>query len=249
MVGGLKTAIKVAKPNSLKDVDADELKVELVKKGNGWFPSNELTAHVQRIFGGYLLTDAPCLVQDVLTEMKLPDPQARQILVLVEVPHPYPKDCNFVTELCHGLSAPFDNEAKFAEKSRDLLTDYLLEGYPALVIASVAVNGSSSDGSYYFGETLLLNLQCKLQQGDGGGDPTMQNIAFYIKTLPKDIDRHFPCFLWIFATPIEWFGIVNTSDEDANCEPLVSSFPLLYFDNEQLIVSLARVCAALKTAV
>ncbi|OWZ04891.1 Crinkler (CRN) [Phytophthora megakarya] len=145
-------------------------------------------------------------------------------------------------ELCHGLSVPFDNEAKFAEKSRDLLADYLLEGYPALVIASVAVNGSPSEGVYYFGETLLPNLQCKLQQGDGGGDPTMQNIAFYIKTLPEDIDRHFP-------SPIEWFGIVNTSDEDANCEPLVSSFPLLYFDNEQLIVSLTRVCAALKTAV
>jgi len=42
------------------------------------------------------------------------------------------------------------------------------------------------------------------------------------------------------------FGIVNTGDEDAICEPLVMSFPLLFFDNEWLMVSLTRVCASLR---
>jgi len=160
------------------------------------------------------------------------------------------KDCEFVSKLCHGLSTPYDSEAAFAEKARELLTEYLLVDNPASTITPVTVNGSVSDGSYRFGETLLLNLECKLQKGDGGGDPTMQNVAFYIKNLPDVIDRQFPCFLVDICGPfMSVFGIVNTGDEDAICEPLVMSFPLLFFANEWLMVSLARMCASLKAAV
>ncbi|KAG3049686.1 hypothetical protein PI125_g26545, partial [Phytophthora idaei] len=159
-------------------------------------------------------------------------------------------DCEFVSKLCHGLSTPYDSEAAFAEKARELLTDYLLVDNPVSTITPATVNGSVSDGSYRFGETLLLNLECKLQKGDGGGDPTMQNVAYYIKNLPVVIDRQFPCFLVDICGPfISVFGIINTGDEDAICEPLVMSFPLLFFDNEWLMVSLTRMCASLKTAV
>ncbi|KAK1934320.1 WD repeat-containing protein 5B [Phytophthora citrophthora] len=159
-------------------------------------------------------------------------------------------DCEFVRNLCHGLSTPYDNEGAFAQEARQLLTAYLLSDNPASTITPATVNGSVSDGSYCFGETLLLNLECKLQKGDGGGDPTMQNVAYYIKKLPRVIDRQFPCFLVDICGPfMSVFGIVNTSDEDAICEPLVMSFPLLFFDNEWLMVSLARMCASLKAAV
>ncbi|KAI9990462.1 hypothetical protein PInf_021464 [Phytophthora infestans] len=159
-------------------------------------------------------------------------------------------DCEFVSKLCHGLSTPYNSEATFAEKARQLLTAYLLGDDPVSTITPAIVNGSVSDGSYRFGETLLLNLECKLQKGDGGGDPTMQNVAYYIKNLPFVIDRQFPCLLVDICGPfMSVFGIVNTSDEDAICEPLVMSFPLLFFDNEWLMVSLARMCASLKAAV
>ncbi|GLD98983.1 hypothetical protein PINS_up007701 [Pythium insidiosum] len=159
------------------------------------------------------------------------------------------EDCEFVMKLCHGMSIPYESEAELAEKARNLLTEYLLVDYPASTITPATVNGSVSDGSYRFGDTLLLNLVCKLQKGDGGGDPTMENIAFYIKTLPDVIDRQFPCFLVDICGPLmSVFGMVNTGDEDAICEPLVMSFPLLFFDNEWLMVSLTRVCASLKTA-
>ncbi|KAL8010561.1 putative aminoglycoside phosphotransferase, protein kinase-like domain superfamily [Plasmopara halstedii] len=159
-------------------------------------------------------------------------------------------DCEFVNKLCYGLSTPYDNEATFAERARQLLTAYLLGDNPVSTITPATVSGSVSDGSYRFGETLLLNLECKLQKGDGGGDPTMQNVAYYIKSLPLAIDRQFPCFLVDICGPfMSVFGIVNTSDEDAICEPLVMSFPLLFFDNEWLMVSLARMCASLKAAI
>lgn len=93
-----------------------------------------------------------------------------------------------------------------------------------------------------------MNVQCILQKEDGGGDPTMQNVACYMKHLPQELDRQFPCFLVDICGPlISVFGIVNVSDEAAICEPLVISFPLLFFDNEWLMVMLARVCASLKT--
>nr|AHF51834.1 crinkler [Lagenidium giganteum] len=159
------------------------------------------------------------------------------------------EDCEFVIKLCHGMSIPYESEAELADKARNLLNEYLLVDYPASTITPATVNGSVSDGSYRFGETLLFNLECKLQKGDGGGDPTMQNVAYYIKNLPNVIHRQFPCFLVDICGPLmSVFGIVNTGDEDAICEPLVMSFPLLFFDNEWLMVSLARVCASLKIA-
>jgi hypothetical protein len=83
----------------------------------------------------------------------------------------------------------------------------------------------------------------------GGGDPTLQNVAYYIKSLPDDIDRQLPCFLVDICGPLmSLFVIVNTGDENAICKPLVISFLLVFFDNEWLMVSLTRVCASLKPA-
>lgn len=45
------------------------------------------------------------------------------------------------------------------------------------------------------------------------------------------------------------FGIVNTGNVDAICEPLVMSFPLLFFENVWLMISLTRACASPKRTV
>ncbi|KAG3122868.1 hypothetical protein PI126_g23963 [Phytophthora idaei] len=110
--------------------------------------------------------------------------------------------------------------------------------------------GSVSHGSYRLGETLLLNLSCRLQKGYGDGDPTMENIAYYIKSLPKVIDRQFPCFLLDMCGPLmSVYGIVNSGSSDVICEPLVMSFPLIFFHSNWLMESLVRMCASLKAAV
>ncbi|KAK1930454.1 hypothetical protein P3T76_014125 [Phytophthora citrophthora] len=159
-------------------------------------------------------------------------------------------DCEFVAELCGDLSSPYDSKALFAKKARELLTDYLLDDNTSPTIRPATVDGSWSDGSYRIGETLLLNLTCRLQKGDDGGDPTMEGVAYYIKMLPKVIDLRYPCFLVdIFGLLMSAFGIVNSGDEEVICEPLIVSFPLLYLYDESMLVPLIRMCVSLKTAV
>lgn len=111
-------------------------------------------------------------------------------------------DCEFVVKLCHGMSTPYESKAALAEKARELLRDYLLADYSYSTITPATANGSVSDSSYRYGKTLLLNRECRLQKGDGGGDPTMQNIACYIKSLPNVVDRQFPCFLVDICGPL-----------------------------------------------
>lgn len=59
----------------------------------------------------------------------------------------------------------------------------------------------------------------------------MQNVAYYIKNLPDMIHRQSPSFLVdSFGPLMSVMGIANTGDGDPNREPLVMSFPLLFFD-------------------
>ncbi|OWY91931.1 Crinkler (CRN), partial [Phytophthora megakarya] len=89
-VGDLKNAIKAQKPNGLKYVDADKLQLFLSKKGDGWLQSKELAmvqeeeAKTPMGFERVPMMDATWVIQDVLAEM--PNPQSRQIHVLVVVP-------------------------------------------------------------------------------------------------------------------------------------------------------------------
>ncbi|KAL3672894.1 hypothetical protein V7S43_019077 [Phytophthora oleae] len=87
-VSALKKAIKAENKNTIKD-DAKDLQLFLAKKGNAWLPSTDLASiqagipvSLQRV----PLTDATWSIQDVLTEYELPDPQTKQIHVLVVVP-------------------------------------------------------------------------------------------------------------------------------------------------------------------
>ena len=159
-------------------------------------------------------------------------------------------DCDFVVEFCNAMSNGYESEAELAEKARTMLDCYLLSDCPdgSRIAPSVVMN-SITDGSYIFGERILLNLEVKIQKGEGGGDPTMQNIAYYIKNLPKNLKQAMPCFLLDICGPLlSVFGIVNVGDEYVLCEPLVSSIPLIFFDNLGLMTMLVRVCASLKAA-
>lgn len=109
---------------------------------------------------------------------------------------------------------------------------------------------SRTDGSCLCGEYLLFNLEVKLHKGSGSGDATLQNVAYYIKHLPGDINRQLPCFLVDISGPLlSVFGIVNVGVHFVICEPLVQSFPLVFCINLRLLNGLARVCKALKRGV
>ena len=159
-------------------------------------------------------------------------------------------DCDFIVQFCKSMSDGYETEEPLAANARDLLGSYLLSECPAgAAITPTVVHGSISDGTYLFGKVLLLNLEVKVQKGDGGGDPTMQNIGYYVNNLPNQVDRAMPCILLDICGPLlSVFGIVNVGDDCILCEPLAPSMPLLYFDNVGLMTMLIRICVSLKVA-
>ncbi|OWY92244.1 Crinkler (CRN), partial [Phytophthora megakarya] len=90
-VGDLKKAIK-DQSDGIITCPRSQLQLFLAKKGVGWLPSNELAsvqgeeAKTMKGFERVPVTDATWTIKDVLTEMKMPNPQSRQIHVLVVVP-------------------------------------------------------------------------------------------------------------------------------------------------------------------
>ncbi|KAH9122890.1 hypothetical protein AeMF1_006003 [Aphanomyces euteiches] len=159
-------------------------------------------------------------------------------------------DCDFFVKFCDAVSGGHEKEETLATAALSTLGHYILSDCPrGASMVPVQVDNSTSDGSYIFDNTLLLNLQVNVQKGDGDGDPTMQNIAYYVKHLPKPIDRVLPCYLLDICGPLlSVFGIVNVTTEYALCEPLVTSIPLLFFDNVGLMTTGVHVCASLKAA-
>ncbi|KAG1688300.1 hypothetical protein DVH05_003839 [Phytophthora capsici] len=86
----LKEAIKKRSDGKI-DVPWPDLQLFLTTKGDGWLASKDLPL-VQRemasptFFQKLPLLDPTCSIQEVLTENELPDPQTRQIHVLVVIP-------------------------------------------------------------------------------------------------------------------------------------------------------------------
>ncbi|TMW60818.1 hypothetical protein Poli38472_000860 [Pythium oligandrum] len=163
-------------------------------------------------------------------------------------------DCGFAIKLCKTLSSPFKSRVMFAKAAQGLLRDYLLadlgQACHEAPLQRLQINGGVTDGSYRCDSLPLLNLHCTLQKGDGGGDSTMKNVAFYLNLLPDKIQCQVPCLLVDVCGPLlSVFGIVNTSAKNVLCEPVGVSVPLLNFQNEWLMVSVARTCASLKVAV
>ncbi|KAG9416018.1 hypothetical protein AC1031_000416 [Aphanomyces cochlioides] len=124
-------------------------------------------------------------------------------------------DCDFVEEFCAAMSEEYKDEDEMAEKARVILGKYLLSNCAGggLSIISTRRNKCISDGSLFWNDALVLNLEVKLQRDEGRCDPSMQNVAYYIKYFSDTTDCALPCLLLDICGPfLSVFGIVNIGD-------------------------------------
>jgi hypothetical protein len=152
-------------------------------------------------------------------------------------------DCEFVTNLTDSMCGAFSSEGERMHKFFDLFETYT--GWKLLVLK---YDKSETDGSLHFRNgALYCNLEVKVEKGSGGGDPYMQCIAYYIKSLPQDaVNTQYPCFLLeLCGTAFSVSGIVNT-DRQVVCDPLSPTYQLLC--NQTLIITekIARLFASLR---
>jgi Crinkler effector protein N-terminal domain len=121
---------------------------------------------------------------------------------------PYEKeDCDFVVKFCNAMSSAYQRESCLANVARDMLSDYRLPTCAALL--SIEISNSGTDGSHVYGNTWLLNLQVKLQKSDGGGDSTMQSIAYYIKHLSDNIKTASCLAFYWMSVAHSWASLVS----------------------------------------
>jgi hypothetical protein len=94
---------------------------------------------------------------------------------------------------------------------------------------------------------LYCNLEVKVEKGSGDGDPYMQGIAYYIKSLPNDVGvTQLPCFLLeLCGTAFSVSGIVNT-DSQIICDPLSPTYQLLCNPDFVTSQKIAKLFASLK---
>ncbi|ETN18043.1 hypothetical protein PPTG_03762 [Phytophthora nicotianae INRA-310] len=159
-------------------------------------------------------------------------------------------DVPFALELSNTLSSPFSSEEEFAVTALALLNEYLFEGLSDTPIRpkKKILGEAKSDGTYSCESKLLLSV--KFHRENGERDSTMHNIGCYIHALPDPVDCQIPSFLLDFSGPLlNVSGIVNVGEDKLVCDPLSVSFPLVFSDNDDLLLGLARLCASLKTAV
>ena len=150
-------------------------------------------------------------------------------------------DCRFVQKLTDSMSQAFDSE----DNRRDAFVE-LFAAYTNCKLVGVKLAKSETDGSLVFPNGVLYcNLEVKLEKGSGGGDPYMQGIAYYIKSLPADSLLH-PCFLLeLCGTAFSVNGIVNT-DSQIICEPLCPTYQLLRDQDFFVSTNLAKLFASLR---
>jgi hypothetical protein len=135
------------------------------------------------------------------------------------------------------------SERKLAQEVR-----YVLEEYLNIDLEVVSTNGSESKGSCLIDGHLILNLEAGL---GSCGDPSIQNLAFFIKQLPKVISRQIPCLLLDISGPVVGIhGAMNTDDEHIICEPLCPILPIHHdVDNDLIGPLVLRAFAALRVAI
>jgi hypothetical protein len=154
-------------------------------------------------------------------------------------------DCIFVDNLMESMCGAFDSERSRMEKFFELFEQYT--GWKLLVIK---YDKSETDGSlHYSNGALYCNLEVKVEKGSGGGDPYMQGIAYYIKSLPENADgTQYPCFLLeLYGTAFSVNGIVNT-DSQVICDTLSPTYQLLHNQDFVTSVRIARLFASLRKA-
>ena len=116
-------------------------------------------------------------------------------------------------ELADGMSGAFPKEADREQQFHEWFRNFM-----ASPLYKAGIDSSITDGSLIRGfkdqNYMFLNLEVKNEKGEGGGDPYMQNIAYYIKNLPARLDNQYPCFvLELCGTMFAISGIVNTETQ------------------------------------
>ena len=153
------------------------------------------------------------------------------------------QDCAFVDILTDSMCGAFDDE-----NGRRLKFVELFQLYTGLNLIVVKYAKSETDGSLIFANgALYCNLEVKVEKGSGGGDPYMQCIAYYIKSLPKDaVFTQYPCFLLeLCGTAFSVSGIVNT-DTQIICDPLSPTYQLLCNQDFVIAGNIARLFSSLR---
>lgn len=102
-----------------------------------------------------------------------------------------PDDLAFTREICWSMSMPYRDEEHRMEIFRNLLGDYL-----SIAVESITIHNSRTDGSITVKSKnlslMVLNVEGKGEIGKGTGDPTFQNIGYYLRCLlhpPSDGDE------------------------------------------------------------
>eukprot|EP00475_Leptophrys_vorax_P035082 TRINITY_DN5741_c0_g1_i5.p1 TRINITY_DN5741_c0_g1~~TRINITY_DN5741_c0_g1_i5.p1 ORF type:complete len:528 (+),score=101.91 TRINITY_DN5741_c0_g1_i5:24-1607(+) len=155
----------------------------------------------------------------------------------------FSQDCVFVDSLTDSMCGAFKNEKERMYKFFELFQEYT--GWKLLVLQ---YDGSETDGSLHFvNGALYCNLEVKAEKGSGGGDPYMQCIAHYIKSLPVDaVSTQYPCFLLeLCGTAFSVSGILNT-ERQIICEPLSPTYQLLCHQDFVFAGKIARLFASLR---
>ncbi|KAI3639203.1 hypothetical protein MIR68_002733 [Amoeboaphelidium protococcarum] len=158
------------------------------------------------------------------------------------------KDCMFVYKLCYFMGGSFIDKQARQEKFSSLFYEYT--GY---ALHRMYVEQSLSDGSLNWqGGPLYCNMAVAVEKGQGGGDPYMQGLAFYIKSLSDIVQNRqsqvnqYPCLhIELCGTLLSVNGVVNT-DTKVICDPLGPSYQLLCNPKEHTVIKIARMFAATK---
>eukprot|EP00557_Chaetoceros_sp_GSL56_P008713 CAMPEP_0176496178 /NCGR_PEP_ID=MMETSP0200_2-20121128/11059_1 /TAXON_ID=947934 /ORGANISM="Chaetoceros sp., Strain GSL56" /LENGTH=541 /DNA_ID=CAMNT_0017894121 /DNA_START=97 /DNA_END=1719 /DNA_ORIENTATION=- len=152
-------------------------------------------------------------------------------------------DCAFVIDLTDSMCGSFDNETQRMNTFVELF-----EAYSGLKLVTIKYDKSETDGSLNFPNgALYCNLEVKVEKGSGGGDPYMQCIAYYVKSLPSDAHHtQYPCFLLeLYGTAFSVSGIVNTNSRII-CDLLSPTYQLLCDPEFSFAGKLARLFASLR---
>jgi hypothetical protein len=119
-------------------------------------------------------------------------------------------DCTFAMKLMSKMSGRFEDENARAEEFRDILREY------GINLVTQSTGKYVNHGSINFAESnyWLCIVELKNEKGEGGGDPYMQAIAYYLKKFEERgsaSDIRIPCILLdLCGYALGVSGIINT---------------------------------------
>jgi hypothetical protein len=155
-------------------------------------------------------------------------------------------DYAFVDALTRSMCEAFHLEGDRVKAFHSLFNQYI-----GRYLSTIMIKSSVTDGSFTWGNgALYCNLEVKVEKGSGRGDPYMQNIAFYINSLPDSTSasNQYPCFLLeLCGTAFSVSGILNTNHHIV-CDPLSPTYQLLCYQEFNMFLAITKLFASLRKA-